>query len=84
MVRQPIEERPSQAFRSEHVSPFIEREIRRHDGRSPLVTLREDFEQKLGAGFRQRHKAKFVNDEQFRFANCFVSGALTPRYQVVD
>ena len=39
VVRQPVEERAGQTFRSEHFSPFVERQIGGDDRRSALVAL---------------------------------------------
>jgi hypothetical protein len=39
-------------------------EIRRDDGRAPIMALAEDLEEELGAGVGERHIAKFVDDEQ--------------------
>src|SRR3984893_18396432 len=54
-----------QTLIAEDARPFLERKIRRDDGRATFVTLAEYFKQKLRAGLRERHITEFVDDEQF-------------------
>ena len=64
VVGQPVEKRAGEAFGAECLGPFVKRQIAGDQGRSALVALRDQFEQQLGAGLRQRHEAEFIDDEQ--------------------
>ena len=70
MISQTVEQGAGQPLGPEYAGPFVERQIARHDGGAPFVTLAEDLEQQLGAGLRQRHVSEFVDDQQL------VSGVL--------
>ena len=64
MVGEPVEQRAGEPLGAEDRCPILEGKIGRHDDRSPLVALAEDFEQKLSAGRRQGHIAKFIDDQK--------------------
>ena len=64
MVGETVQQSPGQTFRAEYFRPLIERQVGGHQGGAALVTLAEDLEQKFGACFRERHEAKFVNDQK--------------------
>ena len=64
VVGQPVEKCAGQSLRAEHRCPFLEWKVRCDDGRAPFVTLAEHLEQKFCAGRRERHIAKFVDDQQ--------------------
>jgi hypothetical protein len=48
----------------EDARPFFEWKIRRDDGRSTLVALAEYLKEQFRTGLRERHVAKFVDDEE--------------------
>ena len=60
-----VEQRPGQALGAEGLAPFVEREVGGDERGAPLVALRDQLEQKLGAGLAQRHEAQLVDDQQF-------------------
>jgi hypothetical protein len=64
MVGEAIEQRTGETLALENACPFLERKVRRDDGRSTLVALAEDLEQKFGASLGKRHIAEFVDDEE--------------------
>lgn len=66
----PVEKRAAEALRANHLRPFVERKVRCRQCRCALETLRENLEQKFGAGVRRRHEARFINDEQLDASNC--------------
>src|SRR5690606_17473960 len=49
VVGEPVEQRAGEPFRSQNLRPVLERQVGGDDGRSALVTLREDLEQQLGS-----------------------------------
>jgi hypothetical protein len=63
-VGEAIEQRTGETLALENACPFLEWKVRRDDGRSTLVALAEDLEQKLGASLGKRHIAEFVDDEE--------------------
>ena len=65
VVGEAVEQRAGEPFRAEDFSPFREVQITGDHGRATLVALAEHLEEQLGAGFRQRHEAEFIDDEQF-------------------
>ena len=60
-----VEQCPGQALGAEGLGPFVEREVGGDERGAPLVALRDQLEQKLGAGLAQRHEAQLVDDQQF-------------------
>mgnify|MGYP002386131676 FL=1 len=64
VVGQPVEQRAGQTLRSQDGRPVLEGQVRGDDGRAALIALREDLEQELGAGRRERHIAELVDDQQ--------------------
>ena len=60
-----VEQYPGQALGAEGLGPFVEREVGGDERGAPLVALRDQLEQKLGAGLAQRHEAQLVDDQQF-------------------
>jgi hypothetical protein len=64
MVRETVEERAGEPFRSEDRGPFIEWQVAGHQCRAAFVALAEDLEEKLRANRRERHVAEFVDDQQ--------------------
>ena len=78
MVGQAIQQRSGQAFGTEDFRPFIERQIGGDNHRAAFVTLRDGFEQKFGAGFRQRHEAEFIDDQQMLAGQLFLQAQKTP------
>jgi hypothetical protein len=59
-MSQPVEERRGQSRLSEELGPICRLEIFRNDYRTPLVTFRQDLEQKLDALLRERNIAEFI------------------------
>src|ERR1700730_8458597 len=55
MMRQPIEKRAGETLALENARPFLERQIRRDDGRAAFMTLAEDLEKQFRAGLGERH-----------------------------
>ena len=65
VVSESIEKRGGELFvTGEDRDPFGKREIRRDDDASPLVTLREEVEEKLAAAAIERYEAELVDDEE--------------------
>ena len=64
MVGEPVEQGAGEALAAEDVGPFVEGQVAGDQGGSAFVALREDFEEKFGAGLRQRHEAEFVDDQE--------------------
>ena len=60
-----VEQCPGQALGAEGPGPFVERKVGGDERGAPLVALRDQLEQKLGAGLAQRHEAQLVDDQQF-------------------
>ncbi len=75
MMREPVEQRAGQPLGTEHRRPLVERQVAGDDRRATFVALAEDLEQQLGPRRRQRHIAKFVDDQQL------VAGELTLKAQ---
>jgi hypothetical protein len=65
VVGEAVEQRAGEPFRAKDFGPFREGQIAGDHGRATLVALAEHLEEEFGAGFRQRHEAQFVDDEQF-------------------
>ena len=72
-----VEERTGQAFRPKGFGPLVEWQvagdplpagdcatIAERERCSPLIALRDQLEQKLGAGFAERHEAQLVNNQK--------------------
>ena len=64
MMGEPVEQSAGQAFGAEDLGPLLKRQIAGDQRGAAFVALAEDLEQQLGAGFRQRHEAQFIDDEQ--------------------
>ena len=64
MVGEPVQQCAGQTFRAEYPGPFVERQVGGHQSGAALVTLAEHLEQQFGAGFTERNKAEFVDDQQ--------------------
>ena len=64
MVREAIEQRAGEPGAAEDAGPFLERQVRRDDGRAAFMTLAEDLEEQLRTGLRERHIAEFIDDEE--------------------
>ena len=64
---EPVEQGAGQPLGAEDLGPLVEGQVRGDQRRGLLVALREDLEQQLGAGLRQRHVAEFVHDQQILF-----------------
>ena len=74
-MREAVEERAGEPLGAEHGRPLVERQIARDQRAASLVALAEDLEQQLGSGWRERHVAEFVDDQQL------VAGELTLKPQ---
>ena len=59
-----VEERAGEALGAEHGCPLVEWQVAGHQGAAALVALTEDLEQQFGTGWRQRHVAEFIDDQQ--------------------
>src|SRR5512143_2081210 len=64
MVSETVEKSAGQTFGAEHCGPFVEEQVRGHEGGAPLIALAETLEQQLGAGGGKRHVAELVDDQQ--------------------
>jgi hypothetical protein len=64
VMGEPIEQGARQALGAEHGGPLVERQIAGDDGGATLVALAEHLEQQLGAGWRERHIAELVDDQE--------------------
>ena len=72
MVGEPVQQCAGQTFRAEYLGPFVERQVGGHQSGAALVTLAEHLEQQFGAGFTERNKAEFVDDQKAdTLASCF-------------
>ena len=64
MVGEAVEERTGEPLRAENARPLIERQIAGDQRAAALVALAEDLEQQFGSGWRERHVAEFIDDQQ--------------------
>ena len=64
MVGDAVEQRAGEALAGEDRGPFLERQVRGHDGGAVLVAPAEDVEQQLASGLRQGHVAELVDDQE--------------------
>ena len=64
MVSETVQQNPCQTFGTEHLRPLVEGKIAGQQGGATLVALAEHLEQEFGSGFRQRHEAQLVDDQQ--------------------
>ena len=64
MVGEPVEQSAGQALGAEGFGPFVEGQIAGDHGGAPLVALRDQFEEQLGASLAQRHEAQLVDDQE--------------------
>ena len=62
MVRETVEERAGEPFRSEDRSPFIEWQVAGHEGGSAFIALAEHLEEQFRTNGRERHVAQFVDN----------------------
>ena len=69
---QSVEQRPGQALGSERLGPLVEGKIRGDENRGALVALRDELEQQLRSGLRQRDEAQLVNDQQLVVGELFL------------
>ena len=60
MVGDAVEERAGETLAGEHRGPFLEGQVRGHDGGAVLLAPAEDVEQQLASGLRERHVAELV------------------------
>jgi hypothetical protein len=72
MMGEPVQQRPSQAFRAENLGPLIEWQVGGHHDRATLVTLAEHLEQQFGTGFAEWHEAELVDDQKLVFCQLFL------------
>ena len=63
-MSRPVEQGAGEPLRSQNRCPVLEGEVRADNGRALLVALQERLEEQLGPGRRERHVAKFVDDQQ--------------------
>src|SRR5665647_3708811 len=66
VVAQPVEEGRRHPLSLEDLAPLAERQVRRHQQASPLVTVGDDPEQQLHTSSAHRHVAQLVADQQVR------------------
>ena len=64
MVGEAVEECAGQPLRAEHARPLVEWQIAGDQRTAALVALAENLEQQFGPGWRERHVAEFVDDQQ--------------------
>ena len=64
MVREAIEQRASEPFRSEDRGPFVEWQVAGHQRGATLITLTEHLEEQFRTNRGERHIAQFVDDQQ--------------------
>jgi hypothetical protein len=76
VVSETVEQSAGEPLGAEDGRPFLERQVGSDDDkrtfivsdkrslRPALVTLAEDLEEKLGAGWRQRHISQLIDDQQ--------------------
>ena len=76
MVGEPVQQCAGQTFRAEYPGPFVERQVGGHQSGAALVTLAEHLEQQFGAGFTERNKAEFVDDQQAVFSQLLLEAQL--------
>ena len=57
---QSVEQRPGQALGTERLGLLVEGKIRGDENRGALVALRDELEQQLRSGLRQRDEAQLV------------------------
>ena len=72
VVGEPVEQRAGEPFRAQDFGPFGEGQVAGDHRRATLVALAEHLEEQFGAGFRQRHEAQFVDDEQLIAGDLFL------------
>jgi hypothetical protein len=66
VVREATEQCTGEPLGVEDGCPVLEGEVRCHDRGASLVALRDDLEQELGSGLRERHVAKLVDDQELQ------------------
>ena len=57
MMGDAVEQRAGQPLAGEHRGPFLEGQVRGHDGGAVLVAPAEDVEQALASGLRRKRLA---------------------------
>ena len=72
VMGQSVEQRPGQALGTERLGPLVEGKIRGDENRGALVALRDELEQQLRSGLRQRDEAQLVNDQQLVVGELFL------------
>ena len=61
MVRDPVEQGAGEPLRPQNLRPVLERQVGGNDCRAALVALREDLEQQLCSGRRQRYLRQMLD-----------------------
>ena len=67
LMRDPIQQRPSELWITKDLGPTRELEIRRENHRTALVAFAAELKQELTALRAERHKAHFIQDDQILF-----------------
>ena len=72
MMREPIEQRAGQPFRTEDRGPLIEWQIAGDQRGATFVALTEHLEEQFGTNGGERHVAQFIDDQQFDRVEVFL------------
>jgi hypothetical protein len=83
MMREAVEKRTGEPFRSEHRSPFIEWQVAGHEDGPAFIALAEHLEEQFRADRRERHVAQLVDNQQFDRVEMFLQrpqAAFVPRF----
>jgi hypothetical protein len=56
----PVQQSAGEPFGAQDLGPLLKGQVAGHHGRATFVALAENFKQQFGAGFGQRHEAKFI------------------------
>lgn len=72
MMREAVEKRTGEPFRSEDRSPFIEWQVAGDERGASFIALTEHLEQQFRTDRRERHVTEFVDDQQFDGAQMFL------------
>jgi hypothetical protein len=65
MMREAVEERAGEPFRSEDRSPFIEWQVAGHERGAALIALAEHLKEQFRTDSRERYVTQFVDNQQF-------------------
>lgn len=88
VVGQAVGESPGYALGAEGFRPFIEGQAARYKRGAALIALRNQFEDQLHFGPRERDDAKFVDNQQFGVGHLFLHSQqakfVTDLYKFVD